>query len=179
MLADFTVPSNDVGFATTADAPEPNNDLFALADGQPVLARVLTPPSSLLDAASIRYHEGAKEILRHDVPTSIGHLTGSIAAGTLFAVPMGDVVGTTSLLVANVSGIDVNVDVFRGTKGADGFGIYNNPQLSNHCIWRVDLRPSDGYANLVISATSAVIAQIAVTRSNGIDMTTIPALEGS
>ena len=75
-----------------------------------------------------------------------------------------------ALLVANVSGSDVGVDVFRGTKGAPGNGVHNTPRIQHNAIWRVDLTDADENGHLVVSATGDIIVQLMIDdgRCNGI-----------
>lgn len=91
-----------------------------------------------------------------------------LALGTLFPVALGDI--AAALLVANVSGSDVTVDVFIGTKGADGTGKHSIPRLKNNALGRIDLAQDDDNAHLVVSATGDIIVQLMIDdgRVNGV-----------
>lgn len=99
-----------------------------------------------------------------------------VHAGREFALQVGDIRGsaTASILVANISGIDVAVDVFIGTRGGAGNGKYGHPALQNRKVWRLDLQPDDETANLVVTSTGDVIIQLVIDDGRLNALTVLP-----
>jgi hypothetical protein len=75
---------------------------------------------------------------------------------------IGNIAHAATLLIANVWGTDVAVDIFLARKGAPGDGKYKNPRILNQTIWIVDLDPADANSHFIVSSTGDVIAQLAV-----------------
>ena len=81
--------------------------------------------------------------------------------GTDFAVALGSFRSAT-LLIANLSGSDIAVDVFKGTRGADGFGIFSNPRITTTAIWKVNLTQNEALSNLIVHASNPIIVQAVI-----------------
>ena len=81
--------------------------------------------------------------------------------GTDFAVALGTF-PSARLLIANLSGSDVAVDVFKGSKGTDGFGIYSNPRITATAIWKANLTQNEALSNLIVHASGPVIMQAVI-----------------
>jgi hypothetical protein len=86
--------------------------------------------------------------------------------GRVFSTPFGDIPPRATLLIANLSGSDVAVDIFLGTKGAPGGGKYVIPRLVNNASWIIDLDPTDSNSHVILSSTGDVIVQFAVGDSD-------------
>jgi len=54
------------------------------------------------------------------------------------------------------------VDVFKGSRGADGFGIFTNPRLTTNAIWKVNLTQNEALSNLIVHASGLVIVQAVI-----------------
>ena len=154
-LAEFTVPANSYGFASSSSW----GNLFNLAAGQPILVRAQTPYAPT-DAATLHIDPlGAPTIvgvfpIRKRDNTLLG-------MGTDFAVALGSFRSAT-LLIANLSGSDIAVDVFKGTRGADGFGIFSNPRITTTAIWKVNLTQNEALSNLIVHASNPIIVQAVI-----------------
>ena len=155
-LAEFTVPANSYGFASSSSW----GNLFNLAAGQPILVRAQTPYAPT-DAATLHIDPlGAPTIvgvfpIRKRDNTLLG-------MGTDFAVALGSFRSAT-LLIANLSGSDIAVDVFKGTRGADGFGIFSNPRITTTAIWKVNLTQNEALSNLIVHASNPIIVQAVIS----------------
>ena len=156
-LAEFTVPANSYGFASSSSW----GNLFNLAAGQqPILVRAQTPDSAVTDAATLHIDSlGAATAV--DVFPVRNRGGFPLGMGTDFAVALGSF-RSTSLLIANVSGSDQAVDVFKGTRGADGFGIFSNPRITTTAIWKVNLTQNEALSNLIVHASGLVIVQAVI-----------------
>lgn len=95
------------------------------------------------------------------VPWNRDAADNRIAMGQTFPVTLGEFSRAT-LLVANVSGLDVTVDVFAGTKGADGSGRYSI-RLKPLTVGRLDIDPADANSHLFLSSTNDIIAHLVVS----------------
>jgi hypothetical protein len=62
-LSEFTVLANSGSFASTASAAPPNNDLFGISLGQPVLVKARKPEGSNNEYASLRQTLGTSTIV--------------------------------------------------------------------------------------------------------------------
>ena len=179
-LAEFVVPTNATGFASSAFAPAPNNNLFRLTAGMPALVRAHTPDGATSASATlVQRGSGARLIV--GVPPDRTYAGARVHVGTQFALNVGEIrgVGTASLLVANVSGSDANVDVFVGTSGVPGSGKYNNPRLVNRATWRIDIQPEDYQAHLELASTGDVIVQLVIDDGRLNAITCLPVVPGS
>jgi hypothetical protein len=167
-IAEFSVMTNENGFASSAMAEPPNRNLFKLTNGEPGLIRARTPTTATT-TNGVLYQRGTGSRLAVGVPPTRNSDGTLFNAGRIFPITLGEFT-RASLLIANVSGTDINVDVFVGTIGGSGGGKYNNMLLSNKAIWRVDLAPDDANAHIIVSATDAVIVQLMIDdgRVNGI-----------
>lgn len=167
-LAEFAVQTNTNGFVSSAWAPPPNRNLFRVSNDGPALIRARTPLGASKTTASL-HQRGQGNRLVIGVPPARKVDGSRLALGTLFPVALGDI-AAASLLVANVSGSDVTVDVFIGTKGADGTGKHSIPRLKNNALGRIDLAQDDDNAHLVVSATGDIIVQLMIDdgRVNGV-----------
>ena len=171
-LTGFAVAPNERGFATTATAEAPYDNTCAITDGLPAMVRVRRAASGPgPDSVAVHQFDHNKTILRHDIPLTVGGDGTYRSAGRLFEVAAGDATGSAPL-VANASGSDVFIDVFRGTKGPDGGGEYSSV-LAFPAMWRVDLQAIDAESNIVIHANNAVIVQVAVARGGHFSMATL------
>ena len=155
-LAEFTVAANSYGLASSSSW----GNLFNLAAGQPILVRAQTPYAPT-DAATLHIDSlGASTIVSI---FAIRKRDGfPLGMGTDFAVALGTF-PSARLLIANLSGSDVAVDVFKGSKGADGFGIYSNPRITATAIWKVNLTQNEALSNLIVHASNPIIVQAVIS----------------
>lgn len=176
LLATFAVPANANGFASSAWAPAPNHNLFLLSGGEPALVRARTPQAATSGTATLQQRGSGSRLLVSVPPDRNTDGTG-IHAGQRFSFHVGDLrgVATASLLVADVSGADVAVDVSIGTRAAPGAGKYSTPQLRPRNTWRVDLQPDDENSNLVLTSTGDVIVQLVIDDGRLNALTVLPA----
>jgi len=154
--------TNQNGFASSSSALYPDDNLFTASEGLPMLVRVRTPQGATSSAAILRQTLG-KAVIVFGVPQERRQDGTPTAAGKFFSVPVGDIVPGTALLIANISGADLNADVFLGTPSVPGSGKYNNSRLQNREIWIVPLDQSDANSHIVIVSTGDIIVQFAVT----------------
>ena len=157
VLAEFTVPIDANGFASTQSALGAARNVFRLTGGAPALVCARVPnaagAAATLDVRSSdsRLHLGVPFAIKAGV---------SLAAGLTFPIAIGNVRAAT-LLIANVTGTDVGVDVSLGTSSpAQGGGIYSTPRLVTGAIWRVDLTAADFNSFVVVRATDNIIVQV-------------------
>lgn len=160
-LAEFEVTTNPNGFASSVFAAPPYDNLFTVSEGLPALVAVRTPTTSSLAGAVLRQTLKPSNILLDLPPARRSDGTG-VAQGQLFSVAIGKIADAATLLIANLSGSDVHVDVFLGTKGASGFGKYVNPRLRINSIWILDVDPADANSHFVVSSTGDIVVQLAV-----------------
>jgi hypothetical protein len=152
-IASFTLETNDSGFVSTASASAPFGNLFAVSGGIPLLVKVWTPSGASLSAVTLKTDEHTVR-----VPPA-RRLDGSgIAQGRIFSVAVG--ADRTTLLVANVCGTDIAVDVFLGRVGARGDGKYANPRLLNKEVWMVELDESDASSHVIVRSTCDIVLQV-------------------
>ena len=172
----FSVPFNENGFASSASASAPFRNLFRLSGGEPALVRAHTPVGATTATATLQQRGSGSRLLVSVPPDRMSDGT-PLHAGRQFAFHVGDIRGnaTASLLVANVSGHDVGVDVFTGTPRGPGGGKYSNPALQNRNTWRVDLQADDANQNLALIATGDVIVQLVVDDGRLNALTVLPA----
>ncbi|PEN54692.1 hypothetical protein CN540_16870 [Bacillus toyonensis] len=155
-LAWFSELKNANGYVSSS--ADPNNDLFRLSKGQPALVRARTP-LVVQTASALLQQSGSQNRLVFAVPPALNSSGIRVAQGTVFPLTIGSITKGT-LLIANVSDSDVNVDVFTGTAGTPGTGKYNNPILTKFSIWSVDLQPSDQFSHLVVMSSGDIIVQL-------------------
>ncbi|MED2185999.1 hypothetical protein [Bacillus wiedmannii] len=155
-LAWFSELKNANGYVSSS--ADPNNDLFRLSKGQPALVRARTPLVAQT-ASAVLQQSGSQNRLVFAVPPALNSSGIRVAQGTVFPLTIGSITKGT-LLIANVSDSDVNVDVFTGTAGTPGTGKYNNPILTKFSIWSVDLQPSDQFSHLVVMSSGDIIVQL-------------------
>ena len=160
-LSEFTLQTNSNGFAGSGSAAPPNDNLFDLSAGAPVLVRSQNLDVCSDEYAVLRQNPGTTSAVVLGVPP-LRHLDTPVALGTLFPVALGDIGSRATLLVANVSGTDIMVDVFLGTKGADGTGNPSIPRLKPNSLGIMEFDASHAHSNLIISSTGDIIAQLAV-----------------
>jgi hypothetical protein len=159
VLASFAVPTNADGFASSSSAGFPNDNLFAWTGGLPALVRVHTPQGVASSAATLRKTTNSDMVLKL-LPARQQNGT-SVALGTQFAFAMGEIPHGATLLVANVSGADVNVDVFLGTAGLPGSGKHNDGRLQNRSSWIVELDQSDARSHMLVVSSGETVVQFA------------------
>lgn len=165
-LASFVVLTNSQGFASSAFAAPPNDNLFAVSGGLTALVKATTPLNVPTATAVLRQTvQGAKIIL--GVPPV------TVLSSTRVSVAIGDLMLGTHLLIANVSGSPTAVDVFFGTASSPGAGRYKNGALGPNTVFQVDLVPTDANSNVIVSSTPGnVIVQLAVDNGK-VDMATV------
>jgi hypothetical protein len=173
-LAEFTLQTNANGFVSSASAAPPNDNLFSISRGQPVLVRARTP-GSWNEYAVLRQSMGKSTIVV-GIPPLFSQDGSLFAAGIHFPVPLGDFVGA-ALLVANLGAGDIGVDVFLGTKGPDGTGKYRIPRLKPNSWGILQITdPTDARSHLVLTSTGNIVAQLAIDTGKGIhELTVLPA----
>jgi len=160
LLSEFTLQVDARGFVSSLSAAPPNNNLYAVSGGQPASVTVKFPQGATnADAVLYQTLKASKVVL--GVPWLRDQADFPVASGTLFSVTVGNF-SRASLLVANVSGTDLTVDVFVGTAGAPGAGKYSLPDVKNNMIARIDLDPSDSNSHLVMRSTGDIVAQLVV-----------------
>jgi hypothetical protein len=159
-LAEFTATTNSNGFATTRTLAAPYKNLFRLNGGAPMLVRARVPNGA--PAAAIVEVKSSGAPYQLSVPFAVKNGT-PLAAGQFFPISIGNARSAT-LLVANVSGTDVGVDVHVGSGGPAGGGVYSTPRLVANAIWRVDLTPAEFNSYLLLRATDNVVV-LAVTNT--------------
>jgi hypothetical protein len=155
-LTEFLVRANLWGFASSAWA----GNFFNFASGQPILIRARTPDYAPTAAAMLHIDSlGAATMV--DVAPVRRNDGAFYGAGTNFGIALGTF-RSASLLIANASGMDLAADVFKGTRGADGGGIFSNPRINVNAVWKVDLTQNEALSNLIVTATAPVIVQTVV-----------------
>jgi hypothetical protein len=164
-LAEFVVMTNSNGFASSAFAPAPYDNLFTVSEGQPVLVAARTVVSASLSGAVLRQTLGKSETVL-SLPAARRPDGTGVALGRLFSTPFGDIPPSATLLIANLSGSDIAVDIFLGAKSAPGGGKYAIPRIVNNASWVVDLDPTDSNSHVILSSTGDVIVQFAVGDSD-------------
>jgi hypothetical protein len=164
-IAEFSVLTQE-GFASTASF----GNLFGLTGGRPMLIRARTP--SALDSGAVLHidSQGAPMTVGILPITRLGTVFGM---ERLFSAPLGNF-RSASLLIANVWGDDVSVDIFKGAKGPDGSGINANPRLANYGIWRVDLTQNEALSNVIVSSSGSVIVQAVIDDGRGVQSYMVP-----
>lgn len=173
-LAEFPVPTNDKGFASSASAPAPYRNLFRLTNGQPGMVRAYPPAGASLSTAVLQ-QRGTGNRLVLGVPATVTAYGTPLGGGKYFSVAVPDV-PAAALLIGNVSDSDVHVDVFVGTPGAPGQGKHSNLRIQTTGQWRVDLEQvADENAHLIVQASDRVIVQLVLGDERVSAVTLIPA----
>jgi len=153
----FSLTTNGNGFVSTASFA----NLFNLTGGQPMLVRARTPDSAVTSAATLHIDSLGAPMIIGLTPVRRRSDGTSLSQGTQFAIALGNF-RSASLLVGNVSGSDIEVDVFKGSQGANGFGIFSNPHLAPNAIWKVNLTQNEALSNLIVHASGPVIMQAVI-----------------
>jgi hypothetical protein len=159
-------------FVSNTLAAAPNNNLFTLSGTQTALVHAQTPSPqgvSSTNGVLIQRAAGAGKIVL-GVPPVLGANGTALQGGTLIPVAVGDLMTGTYLFIANISGQTQAVDVFRGTQGAPGAGVYSNGQLPPNGVWQVQLQAGDAKQHIVIASTGNVMAQLAVDDGTKVDV---------
>jgi hypothetical protein len=172
-ISEFTVSTDaQTGFASSAADPN-NSNLFSLTNGGPGLVRARVPQAA--DTSAVVLTQGGKRSrLVGGVVASTKTDGTALGRGRTFGIVVGTFTAAV-LLVANLSGTDVGVDVFVGTNGPPGTGKYTTGALNNLSLWRVDLQPSDQNSHLVVAASGGdIIVQLVV--DDGKVVYTVPCL---
>jgi hypothetical protein len=175
-IAEFTLQTNANGLVSSASAAPPNDNLFAISLGRPVLVRALSPNGATgNDYAALRQTLGRVAILV-GTPPIYDTLGSFYAEGNLFPVVLGDFAGA-ALLVANLSSADISVDVFLGTKGPDGTGKYRIPRLKSGSMGIVQITdPADAHSHLSVTSTGNMVVQLVIDTGKQIhEVTVLPA----
>jgi hypothetical protein len=165
---DFQIVTNANGFATTAST----KDLFVAGGGQDALVQARTPSGVESSTAILRQKVGGEKIIL-GVPaaTRAGEPLG---VHTQFAVALGDVSRTATLLIANVTdGLPAEVRVHPGSVALPAR--YFNPELGVHKIWKVPLSAADARTHIVVHSSVPIIVQF-VSDDGKVDEATIVAL---
>jgi hypothetical protein len=97
-----------------------------------------------------------------------------VAAGRFFPLTLGTVQAAT-LLIGNVSGTDVSVDVHVGKAGAAGGGVFTTPRVVANGIWRVDLTAAEQSSFLVVAASDQIICQVVADEGRILSYLALPA----
>ena len=174
-LSEFTLLANERGFVSTASAAPPNANLFDLSGGQPLLIKARTDDVGAIGAyATLRQTLGTAAF-GVGIPQTYRASGMPLAVGIRFPVTLG-AFSRATVLVANVIGIDITVDVFIGTKGADGAGKYSIARLKPNSVGMLQITdPADANSNLVLSSTGDIVAQLAVDTGRQIhEITLLP-----
>jgi len=171
-LAEFTLKTKN-GFVSTASATAPNDNLFTLSNGGPALIKARTPGGASNTTAELNQSSQGNRLVI-GIPPARRQDGTPLAVGSRFPIING-AVSSSTILVANVSGTDVTVDIFVGTKGADGTGKYSITRLKPNSVGRLDLTADDANSHLVLSATGDIVAQIVIDDGKPVGVTCIPA----
>jgi len=126
LITEFTVPFNESGFANSSSVAPPYDNLFDVSGGLPALVRIRTPGDGTQTSAILRQTLGNSKTVTLVPPARSSDGQGN-AAGFDFSVPVGNFAPRATLLIANVSGADVAVELFPRTGGTPGTGRYRNP----------------------------------------------------
>jgi hypothetical protein len=160
--ASFSVGFDEKGFASSASAAPPYDNLFTAGGGSPTLVRVRTPQSFTLFSVTLQQKFQQSRLVL-GVPPSKKSDGSRFGMGKVFAVSPGAIRHRATLLIGNVSGSDVNIDVYLGTpRGGPGNGAYSTPLLNNHTIWVVEIDPAHANTNLVVVSSGNAVAQLIV-----------------
>lgn len=155
-IADFVVPTDTVGFAST----ESFGNLFGLTSGQPFTIRARTTQSVANSSATLNLRSASGSTAMGVLP--LLQLDSSLmATGRLFSIALGNF-QSARLLILSIAGSGANVDVFRGTDGPPGTGIYSIQYIPNNGFARIDLSQNEANSHLVVQASSIVIVQLIV-----------------
>ena len=157
-VAEFTLYTRN-GFVSTASATAPNDNLFTLTNGGPGLIRARSPDGANNTTAELN-QSGKGNRLVIGIPPLRRQNGTPLAVGTLFPITNG-AVSSSAILVANISGADVVVDIFVGTKGADGSGKHSI-RVKPNTVGRIELTADDANSHLVMSSTGNIVAQIVI-----------------
>jgi hypothetical protein len=157
-VAEFSLPTKS-GFVSTASATAPNDNLFTLTNGGPGLIRARTPDGANNTTAELN-QSGRGNRLVIGIPPLRRQNGDPLAVGTLFPITNG-AVSSSVILVSNISGADVQVDIFVGTKGPDGTGKHSI-RVKPNAVGRLELTADDANSHLVMSATGDIVAQIVI-----------------
>jgi hypothetical protein len=156
-LTAFTLGSNGRGYIST----ESFGNLFSLSDGRPVLIRARTPDAGPFGVAVLNIDSQGAPMLIGVPATQRKSDGGGLSAGRFFSIPLRSF-QSAYLLVANVGGNDAAADVFVGTQGAVGNGIFSNPRISPNAVWKVSLTQNEALANLVVASTSNIVVEVVI-----------------
>jgi hypothetical protein len=157
-VGEFSLPTRN-GFVSTASATAPNDNLFTLTNGGPGLIRARTPDGANNTTAELNESGRGNRLVIGISP--LRRQNGvPLAFGTLFPITNG-AVSSSAILVANISGSDVQVEIFVGTKGADGTGKHSI-RVKPNAVGRIELTADDANSHLVMSATGDIVAQIVI-----------------
>jgi hypothetical protein len=170
-LAEFTLQTNTNGFVSSKDALAPNQNFFRLTNGGPALVRARMP-TGITNTSAVLYQRGKGTRLVVGIPPARKVDGTPSAVGKIFPIALGEV-AAAAILIANVSGSEVTVDVFLGTKGADGAGKHSI-QIRNNAHARIDLTPDDQRSHIIVSATGDVIVQLMIDDGQVHGVTVIP-----
>jgi hypothetical protein len=161
-LAEFTVRANAYGFASSSSW----GNFFNLFSGQPLLVRVRTTESGGQGEATLHLDSMGASTIVAVLPDR--RRDGSLFSfGTNFALALGNF-QSASLLIANVSGSDVAIDVYKGYSGSIGGGVFTNPHLLNNGIWKVNLTQNEALSDLIVTATGPIIVQAVINDGRAI-----------
>ena len=155
-IAQFSLTTNPNGFVSTSSF----DNLFNLTGGQPSLIEAFTPQGSPSSGATLHVDSTGAPMIVGVLP-AIRRDGTRLGMGTQFAIALGSF-RSASLLIANVSGNDVYADVWVGTRGTDGGGIFSNPRLVPAAVWRVDLTQNQALSNLIVSSSGNTIVQAVI-----------------
>jgi hypothetical protein len=84
-----------------------------------------------------------------------------LSPGRIFSIALGNF-QSAHLLIASIAGSGTNVDVFQGTDGPPGGGIYSIQFIPNFGFARIDLSQNEANSHLVVVAASIVIVQLVI-----------------
>jgi hypothetical protein len=162
VAADFTGQADtEHGFASSASAVTPNDNLFTASGGLPAVVRIRTP-AGVTTASAILHQKFQQSQLVLGLPSVKASDGSAYGMGKVFAVSPGAFRHRATLLIANVSGGDADMDVYVGTRGPVGNGVYTNPLLNNHTMWVVEIDPAYANTGLVIVSSGDAVAQLIV-----------------
>jgi hypothetical protein len=155
-LAEFNIRANSYGLASSSWW----GNFFDLAVGQPMLVRARTADTGSPSEANLHIDSLGAPTIVGVSPIRKRDLT-LLNLGTYFGLALGNF-RSASLLIANLSGDDVTIDVFKGTRGAYGNGSFSNPHLGNNNIWKVGLTQNEALSNLIVTSTGPIIVQVVI-----------------
>ena len=154
-IAQFMGTTNPYGLVSTT----PFGNLFAVPAEPPLLVRART--LAYAPSAATLYVDSLGAPLTVGLwPTN--RLNGTaFAMGKEFSVALGSF-RNAWIMAANVGGTEQAVDISKGTRSADGAGIFSNPRVGPYGIWKAVLTQNEAQSNLIVTSNGPIIVQVVI-----------------